>query len=55
MTAKKNYCKDKPRCAACPLVLMRLEKMGHADRDGKHEFRVSAKVPKKALVLARAR
>ena len=31
--AKKKCCKDKPRCAQCPVVLMRLEKMGYAERD----------------------
>jgi len=34
---------------------MRLERMGHAEKGGKRDYKVSGKLPKKALVLARAR
>ncbi len=54
VTVKKKCCKDKPRCAKCPVVLMRLERMGHAEKDGKRGYKVSAKLPKKQLTLARA-
>ncbi len=55
--AKKKCCKDKPRCQKCPVVLMRLEKLGYAQRtgEGKREYRLDGKVPKKVLVLARQR
>jgi hypothetical protein len=55
VTAKKKCCKDSSRCSRCPLVLMRLVKMGYAETDGRTDYRVSAKVPKKILVVARAR
>lgn len=54
MTAKKKCCKDKERCMKCPLVLMRLTKMGYAEKDSKAVYKVAGKVPKKVLVLARA-
>lgn len=38
----------------CPLVLMRLTKMGYAEKDSKAVYKVASKVPKKVLVLARA-
>lgn len=55
--AKKKCCKDKPRCAQCPVVLMRLEKMGYAeqDRDKPRKYEVARNVPKKALLVARQR
>ena len=55
--AKKKCCKDKPRCASCPVVLMRLEKMGYAERDGDKSRRyvVDKTVPKKAMLVARQR
>ena len=55
--AKKKCCKDKPRCAACPVVLMRLEKMGYAERDAEKPRRyvVDKTVPKKAMLVARQR
>ena len=55
--AKKKCCKDKPRCAACPVVLMRLEKMGYAERDDDKPRRyvVDKNVPKKAMLIARQR
>ena len=55
--AKKKCCKDRPRCAACPVVLMRLEKMGYAEHDDKkpRKYEVSKNVPKKAMLIARQR
>jgi hypothetical protein len=55
VNAKKKCCKDSSRCSKCPLVLMRLVKLGYAERGGKSDYKVSAKVPKKVLVVARAR
>ncbi|MEO5609220.1 MAG: hypothetical protein ABIQ61_10145 [Ornithinibacter sp.] len=55
VTAKKKCCKDKPRCKKCPVVLMRLERLGHAERDGKRSYIVDKTIPKKAMQLARAR
>lgn len=55
VTVKKKCCKDKPRCAKCPVVLMRLEQMGYAEKDGKRDYKVAGNVPKKALLVARAR
>ena len=55
--AKKKCCKDKPRCATCPVVLMRLAKMGYAERDDDNQRRyvVDKKVPAKAMLVARQR
>ena len=55
--AKKKCCKDKPRCAQCPVVLMRLEKMGYAEQDADkpRRFTVDTNVPKKAMLIARQR
>ena len=55
--AKKKCCKDKPRCAQCPVVLMRLEKMGYAERDAEkpRRYAVDKNVPKKAMLVARQR
>lgn len=55
MTSKKKCCQDKSRCSKCPLVLMRLVKLGYAEKDGRTEYKVSSKVPKKVLQDARAR
>jgi len=55
VTAKKKCCRDKSLCAKCPLALMHLVKMGYAQKCGGSCFKVSAKVPKKALLVARAR
>lgn len=55
VSAKKKCCKDKSPCAKCPLVLTRLVKMGYAEKDGRSGYRIIAKVPRKALVVARAR
>lgn len=55
--AKKKCCKDKPRCATCPVVLMRLATMGYAERDddSKRRYVVDTKVPAKAMLVARQR
>ena len=55
--AKKKCCKDKPRCAQCPVVLMRLAKMGYAEQDADkpRRYTVDTNVPKKALLIARQR
>ena len=56
VTAKKKCCKDKPRCATCPVVLMRLERLGHAEqRKDKRAYKVAKDIPKKVLLVARAR
>ncbi|GAB3080165.1 hypothetical protein [Phycicoccus sp. Root563] len=55
--AKKKCCKDKPRCKQCPVVLMRLEKMGYAEQDDTkpRRYTVRSDVPKKAMLVARQR
>jgi hypothetical protein len=55
--AKKKCCKDKPRCASCPVVLMRLAAMGYAERDEdtKRRYVVARNVPGKAMLVARQR
>lgn len=55
--AKKKCCKDKPRCAQCPVVLMRLAKMGYAEQDAEkpRKYLVAKDVPKKAMLVARQR
>ena len=56
VTAKKKCCKDKPRCAKCPVVLMRLEKLGYAEQaKDKRGYKVEKIVPKKVLLVARQR
>ena len=54
VTTKKKCCQDKPRCVKCPVVLIRMERMGFAEKHGKRDYKVSAKVPRKALLVARA-
>ncbi|GAA2738947.1 hypothetical protein GCM10009867_32890 [Pedococcus aerophilus] len=55
--AKKKCCKDKPRCKQCPVVLMRLAKMGYAEQDEQkpRRYTVQTDVPKKAMLVARQR
>ena len=55
--AKKKCCKDKPRCATCPVVLMRLATMGYAERDddNKRRYVVAKNIPGKAMLVARQR
>ncbi|WP_404382173.1 hypothetical protein LL946_15395 [Knoellia locipacati] len=58
VSAKKKCCKDRPRCKACPVVLMRLSKMGYAEQlttGKKATYAVEKKVPKKAVLVARQR
>jgi hypothetical protein len=56
VTAKKKCCKDKPRCAKCPVVLMRLERLGYAEQTkDKRGYKVDKAVPKKAMLVARQR
>jgi hypothetical protein len=55
--AKKKCCKDKPRCAECPVVLLRLARMGYAEQDADKPRRyvVAKDVPRKAMLVARQR
>lgn len=53
--AKKKCCQDDLRCGRCPVVLMRLEKMGYAEREDKRAYEVAKVVPKKAMLVARQR
>jgi hypothetical protein len=55
--AKKKCCKDKPRCAQCPVVLMRLAAMGYAEQDAEkpRRYTVEKSIPKKAMLIARQR
>ncbi len=55
VTAKKKCCKDKLRCKKCPVVLMRLERLGYAEREDKRSYIVDKNIPKKALLVARQR
>jgi hypothetical protein len=55
LTAKKKCCKDRPRCKKCPVVLMRLEKMGYAERQDRRDYKVAKDVPKKVMLVARQR
>jgi hypothetical protein len=52
---KKRCCKSGPRCDRCPIVLMRLEAQGLAQRAPKGRYVISKKVKKKQLKAARAR
>ena len=54
LTAKKKCCKDRPRCKKCPVVLMRLEKMGYAERQDS-DYKVAKDIPKKVMLVARQR
>jgi len=55
VTAKKSCCKDKPRCKTCPVVLHRLTKGGFGERHDGRSYSLVKKIPRKALVAARAR
>jgi hypothetical protein len=58
VSAKKKCCKDRPRCKACPVVLLRLSKMGYAEQlttGKKARYDVERNISKKAMVLARQR
>lgn len=52
--AKKQCCKDHPRCKRCPVVCKRLEKAGYLERKTKRVFVAKRKVPKRAKRAARA-
>lgn len=52
---KKKCCKSGPRCKRCPAVYKRLSNEGYAERVDKRIYIVEAKVPKKAMKLARKR
>jgi hypothetical protein len=51
---KQPCCQSKPRCKRCPVVLLRLEKTGKAQRTGKRTY-VVRRVTKRDLKSARAR
>ncbi len=53
--AKKECCKDDPRCKRCPVVLKRLLREGLAERVSKREFALAPELGKKQLAAARAR
>ena len=55
VTAKKKCCKDKPRCKKCPVVLRRLERLGHAEREGRRSYLLDKSIPKKAMLVVRQR
>jgi hypothetical protein len=51
---KKRCCKSDPRCNRCPVVLVRLEAQGLAERR-KGRYLVSGKLKKKQLKVAAGR
>ncbi len=51
--AKKDCCKDKPRCRKCPVTLKRLADAGLAERVDKRTYRVTTQLSKKDLKAAR--
>jgi hypothetical protein len=51
--AKKRCCNSDPRCKRCPVVLKRLERAGYAERVSRREWKLSNKLPKKAVKAAR--
>jgi hypothetical protein len=52
---KAKCCKDKPRCARCPVVLTRLEQAGIAERTKKGAYRLPDDLTKRDLKPFRAR
>lgn len=52
---KGKCCKDKPRCKRCPVVLMRLEQAGLAEREDRGRFVIDPELRKKQLRKARER
>jgi hypothetical protein len=52
--AKKQCCRDRPRCKRCPVTCKRLEKAGKATREGKRTW-VLVDVTKQDYKAARAR
>ena len=55
VTAKKNCCRDKPRCKSCPVVLKRLSDRGHLVRLDLRRYKVVGKPSKSELATARTR
>ncbi len=53
--AKKDCCKDDPRCKRCPVVLKKLLREGLAEQVAKREFVLAPELGKKQLAAARAR
>ncbi len=53
--AKKECCKDAPRCKRCPVVLKKLLRAGLAEQVSKREFVLAPELGKKQLAAARAR
>lgn len=53
LKAKKKCCKDKPRCARCPVVLKRLVAAGVAERTGPRSYVLSPAVSKRQISAAR--
>jgi hypothetical protein len=51
---KRPCCDSKPRCKRCPVVLMRLDKLGRAQRTGKRTY-VMGSPGKRDMKAARAR
>jgi hypothetical protein len=51
---KKPCCRSQPRCKRCPVVLMRLDKAGKAQRVGKRTYVVRT-LAKRDIKTARAR
>lgn len=51
---KRPCCDNNPRCKRCPVVLMRLEKVGRAKRTGKRTY-VMGSPAKRDMKTARAR
>ncbi len=53
--AKKDCCKDDPRCKRCPVVMKKLLRQGLAEQTSKREFVLAPDLGKKQLAAARAR
>jgi hypothetical protein len=51
---KRPCCESNPRCKRCPVVLVRLEKVGQATRTGKRTYLIGSP-SKRAMKTARAR
>ena len=51
---KRSCCDSNPRCKRCPVVLMRLEKVGRVKRTGKRTY-VMGSLAKRDVKAARVR
>ena len=51
---KQRCCQGRPRCKRCPVVLLRLEKAGKAERTGKRTY-VVRPMGKRDIKAARVR